>query len=112
MVFDKRRKTWNWFYYEAGRRRSKLIGTKQQYPKKAAARRAAKVFHQPPPAPDAGPTVRKVLKAYMNEEMAKRFSTRRVYRSWLRNHILPKWGGANCGSLRCSQGGCREKETR
>jgi integrase len=93
VVFDKRRKTWNWFYYEAARRRSKLIGTKQQYPTKAAARRAAEAFHRPPPAPDAGPTVRKVLKAYMKEKMAKRFSTRRAYRSWLRNHILPKWGG-------------------
>jgi integrase len=95
VVFDKRRKTWNWFYYEAGRRRSKLIGTKQQYPTKAAARRAADPFHRPAPAPDAGPTFRKVLRAYMKEQMPKRFSTRRGYRSWLRNHILPRWGGGH-----------------
>lgn len=35
--FDKRRKTWNYLYYVAGKRRSKLIGTKQNYPTKAAA---------------------------------------------------------------------------
>jgi integrase len=29
----------------------------------------------------------------MKEEMSKRFSTGRGYRSWLRNHILPRWGG-------------------
>ena len=35
--FDKRRKTWNYLWYENGKRRSKLIGTKQEYPTKAAA---------------------------------------------------------------------------
>ena len=29
--FDKRRKTWNFLRYDAGKRRSKLIGTKQEY---------------------------------------------------------------------------------
>jgi hypothetical protein len=30
VVFDKRRKTWNFLTSENGKRRSKLIGTKQQ----------------------------------------------------------------------------------
>ena len=35
--FDKRRKTWNYLWYEHGQRRSKVIGTKQEYPTKASA---------------------------------------------------------------------------
>jgi hypothetical protein len=38
---DKRRKTWNYLWYENGQRRSKLIGTKQEYPTKGAAWSAA-----------------------------------------------------------------------
>ena len=38
--FDKRRKTWNYLWYDAGTRRSKLIGTKQDFPNKAAAWKA------------------------------------------------------------------------
>lgn len=93
VVYDKRRKTWNLYFYEDGKRRSKLIGTKQQFPNKSAARRAAETFRAPVPDSEAGPTVRKVVKAYMKEQMPTRFSTRRGYRSWLRNHILPRWGG-------------------
>src|SRR6266480_4309565 len=32
VVFDKRRKTWNFLRWENGKRRSKLIGTLSQYP--------------------------------------------------------------------------------
>ena len=38
--FDKRRKTWNFLWYDGKTRRSKLIGSKQQYPTKAAAWKA------------------------------------------------------------------------
>ena len=44
--FDRRRKTWNYLWYEAGKRRSKRIGTKQEYPTKAAAWSAAEEFTQ------------------------------------------------------------------
>src|SRR4051812_47511918 len=44
--FDKRRGTWNYLFYDNGTRRSKLIGTKQEYPTKAAAWKAAeKINH-------------------------------------------------------------------
>ena len=42
VVLDKRIKTWNFFFWENGRRRSKKIGTMSQYPTKASAWRAAK----------------------------------------------------------------------
>jgi hypothetical protein len=42
VVLDKRSKTWNFFPWENGKRRSKKIGTMSQFPTKASARRAAK----------------------------------------------------------------------
>jgi hypothetical protein len=38
--YDKRRKTWNYLWYDGTTRRSKRIGTKQEYQTKAAARKA------------------------------------------------------------------------
>jgi hypothetical protein len=48
LCFDKRRGQWRLYWYEARRRRSKVIGTRQQYPTKAAAWKA--VENQPPSA--------------------------------------------------------------
>ena len=42
VVLDKRIKTWNFFWWENGKRRSKKIGTVSQFPTKASAWRAAK----------------------------------------------------------------------
>jgi hypothetical protein len=42
VVLDKRIKTWNFFFWENGKRRSKKIGSLSQYPTKASAWRAAK----------------------------------------------------------------------
>ena len=41
VVFDKRRKAWNYLWWEQGKRRSRLIGTLQQYRTKGAAWEAA-----------------------------------------------------------------------
>ena len=88
--FDKRRKTWNYLWYEAGRRRSKLIGTKHEYPTKAAAWVAVERIKVKPKA--MGETIKDVVARYQTERMPSRHSTARVYRSFLKNHILPKWG--------------------
>ncbi len=87
--FDKRRKTWNYLWYEAGQRRSKLIGTKHDYPTKAAAWKAVEHVQVKPKA--IGDTVRDVIVRYEAERMPSRHSTARVYRSFLSNHILPQW---------------------
>jgi hypothetical protein len=42
VVLDKRIKTWNFFFWENGKRRSKKIGTVSQFPTKASAWQAAK----------------------------------------------------------------------
>src|SRR5579862_7946602 len=90
--FDKRRKTWNYLWYECGKRRSKLIGTKQEYPTKAAAWKEVERLDVGQPKLQNGDTVRSVMARYEAERMPSRHSTARVYRSFLNNHILPKWG--------------------
>jgi hypothetical protein len=107
--FDKRRKTWNYLWYEAGKRRSKLIGTKHQYATKAAAWTAVERIKVKPKA--TGETVEDVVARYQTERMPSRHSTARVYRSFLNNHILPKWGDTliqdvqprpvDCGCANC-----------
>lgn len=89
--YDKRRKTWNYLWYDGATRRSKLIGTKQEYPTKAAAWKVVGTMErQPTPGPAL--TVRALVTHYRVEKMPKRVDTRRSYEVWLSNHILPKWG--------------------
>lgn len=95
VVFDKRRKTWNYLWWEAGKRRSKLVGTLREYPTKGAAWRATQSFRPSEiPATEAIEvlTVNKLAEQYRAEKMPKRNDTRRSYEVWLRNHIIPKWG--------------------
>lgn len=96
VVFDKRRKTWNFLWCENGKRRSKLIGTKSEYPTKSKAWEAAELFRSAPtPATTVNksvPTVAALLEAYRREKMPQRFSTRRSYECWISGHILPRWG--------------------
>ena len=100
---DKRRKTWNYLWYENGKRRSKLIGTKQEYPTKGSAWSAAELpmnTIERQQKVDHGLTVRAVVAHYREEKMPKRADTRRAYEVWLKNHILPTWGD---GSLHAVQ---------
>jgi hypothetical protein len=89
--YDMRRGTWNYLFYDHGKRRSKLIGTKRQYPTKAAAWKAVGAIHKMPQQIN-GETVRDVSTRYQAERMPTRLCTARVYRSFLNNHVLPKWG--------------------
>ncbi len=88
--FDKRRGTWNYLFYDHGKRRSKRIGTKKDFPTKAAAWNAVEPIHMTPQR--GGETVREVSTRYQAERMPTRRCTARVYRSFLDNHVLPKWG--------------------
>jgi integrase len=89
--YDKRRKTWNFLFYDNGKRRSKRIGTKKEYPNKADAWKAVGLIHTVRPKTN-GETVRDVSTRYQADRMPTRLCTARVYRSFLNNHILPKWG--------------------
>jgi hypothetical protein len=90
--FDKRRGTWNFLWYDGHTRRSKRIGTKQEFPTKAAAWKAVERLEIIKTEEKDGDTVRSVIARYEAERMPTRHSTARVYRSFLHNHILPKWG--------------------
>ena len=90
--YDKRRKTWNYLWYDGPTRRSKRIGTKQEFPTKAAAWKEVESLEIQQTKPQDGDTVRSVIARYEAERMPSRQSTARVYRSFLNNHILPKWG--------------------
>src|SRR4029077_16741925 len=97
VVLDKRIKTWNFFFWEKGKRRSKKIGTVSQYPTKASAWRAAKplrdaVENQAQVLSSNVPMVSTLVEQYRAEKMPRRSDTRRSYEVWLSNYIIPKWG--------------------
>ncbi len=101
VVFDKRRKTWNFLWWEDGKRRSRMIGNLKQFPTKSAAWSAAQSLLRisDEPTIDGAQhgetetlTLSKLAERYQHERLPSRHSTARMYRSWLHNHILPKWG--------------------
>jgi hypothetical protein len=108
--YDKRRKTWNYLWYDGATRRSKLIGNKQEFPTKAAVWEEVERLRvrTTQTKNTIGSAVREVIARYESERMPLRLSTARVYRSFLTNHILPRWGDTpirdvqparlNCGS--------------
>jgi integrase len=97
VVLDKRIKTWNFFFWESGKRRSKKIGTLSQYPTKASAWRAAKplryALENHVKVSSNAPTMGALVERYRVEKMPRRADTRRAYDVWLNNYIIPKWGG-------------------
>lgn len=103
VVLDKRIKTWNFLWWENGKRRSKKIGTVRQYPTRASAWRAAKATlpsaKKQTIVNENGPTVSSLVEQFRREKMPKRKDTRRSYEAWLRNHILPKWGECTLSDL-------------
>jgi len=94
VVLDRRIKTWNYFYWEAGKRRSKKIGSLRDFPTKASAWKATTALrHSLNNQTDStAPTVLALVEHYRTEKMPKRLDTRGGYESWLRVYILPKWG--------------------
>jgi len=102
IVFDKRRKTWNFLWRENGQRRSKLLGTISDIRTKTEARRAAESLRrtlQQSPVRQNTPTVRTLIDHYRVEKMPERYSTRRSYETWLRHRIMPRWGDCQLTDL-------------
>lgn len=98
VVFDRRRKTWNFLTWENGKRRTRRVGSLREYPTKSDARRA--VLHLQVPSlgipkqePKSNLNLQTIIESYRAERMPKRADTRRSYEVWIRNHILPKWHG-------------------
>lgn len=96
VVFDKARSTWVHLRWEDGQRRSKRLGTRQEYPTKAAAWRAVEAFDLQggtQVADRGGLSVRELIEQYRAERMPQRKDTRRSYEVWMRNYILPRFAG-------------------
>jgi integrase len=99
-TLDRRSKVWNFYWWEAGKRHGRKIGTLSQYPTKTAAWKAAKEFRDAvetkqtivPDSKPTAPTVSILVEQYRVEKMPTRIDTRRSYDVWLRKYIVPKWG--------------------
>ena len=101
VVFDKRRRNWNYLFCENGVRRTKLIGSLREFPTKSSAWEAAEEIRQAlldKPITQIH-TVRELAQRYQSERMPSRSETARVYSSWLRNHILPHWGSTSIADV-------------
>ena len=89
VVFNKAAKKWKFLWWENGKRCSRTIGTKRDYPTKASAWEAAKPLieqmehaqNSPGPVVKASTvvSVKKLLEQYRVEKMPQRASTRRGY---------------------------------
>src|ERR1700681_1480092 len=92
--FDKRRGTWNYLFYDHGKRRSKMIGTKRQYPTKAAAWGVVKSMKPKTDAaqPSNAPSVNNLFERYKIEKMPQRRNTKRTYIVWFKHYVLTRWG--------------------
>jgi integrase len=103
VVLDKRIKTWNFFFWENGKRRSKKIGAMSQFPTRASAWRAAKALRHSlenqVSISNAAPTVNTLVEQYRAEKMPKRTMTRQGYNTWLNHYIVPAWGSRTLQEL-------------
>jgi integrase len=64
----------------------------QELRTKSAAQQAAQSLKVLVPNADTAPTVSTLVEQYRAEKMPQRYSTRRSYDAWFRNHVIPKWG--------------------
>jgi integrase len=103
VVFDKRRRTWNFLWWEDGKRRSKVIGTVRQYPTKASAWDAAKELADSRTSQTSTisniATVKALVEQYRAEKMPRRAMTRQGYNTWLNHYIVPTWGNYSITEL-------------
>jgi integrase len=108
----KGKEVWEFRYYETdGRgerqRRAIMVGSLEEYPTESAARKAPAVqaillrLNAEQPAAAAGAAeFGAVIARYEKEEMPERYSTRAAYKSYIRNHILPRWADTPMSAVR------------
>jgi hypothetical protein len=100
VVRVKRDKVWRFYFWENGKRKSRLLG---RFPTKAAAWEASKPLRDrleaKPQATPSVPTVSTLVEEYKAEKMPDRKDTHRTYKSWIHVHVLPKWGQSRITDL-------------
>lgn len=79
-----------------GRRERKtvIVGSVEQYPTKSMAWRGVESFRLAASHTNDNQSVLfgALVDRYMREKLPKRYSTASKYRSWVFNHVKPKWG--------------------
>jgi integrase len=101
IVLNSKYGTWNLRWKQDGVRKTKQLGTLRDWATREEAEKAnaalLRLYNQDR---KAAPTVRELVKQFMEEKMSKRFSTRLAHQSRLENHILPKWGNSPITELK------------
>jgi len=94
VVLNRRYGTWNFLWFEDGRRRSRKLGDLSELPTREAALNKAEAIRQELKFEPwfFVPTVKTLVEQYQAERMPTRQSTKRVYNLWLKNYVLPQWG--------------------
>src|SRR5262249_44472749 len=95
---------WVYRYFERSIRKSKMIGSIEQYPKRADALKCAESLRMlaNPDDPSAQiVTLRALIDRYKTEELPElRHSTQLAYSSYLDEHIMQKWGDYPLGEVK------------
>ena len=93
VVYNKRRGTYNFIWWQNRRRRSKLLGSVLDFRTREEAELAAEPIRKLLRAPQHRvPTVSELVEQCRVEKMPERPSTKRGYETYLKNHIVPRWG--------------------
>lgn len=92
VVFDKARGTWRFLQWVDGKRKSQTLGTTRELPTKAAAWQQASKLALSKPKQATEITMAELATRFEAERFPSRHDTAQVYRSWLKNHIIPSWG--------------------
>ena len=76
------------------KRETVIVGSVEQYPTESMAWRSVESFRLAVSAQhdNTGVLFGALIDRYMREKLPKRYSTASKYRSWLINHVKPKWG--------------------
>jgi integrase len=90
LIFDKQCKAWRFLWWIDGKRKSKIIGTKEEFTERDAWRRVEELKLTPETKTKA--TLGELVQRFETERFPQRQNTAKVYRSWLKNHIKPMWG--------------------
>ena len=108
LTVRKRKKgpdVWQYRWMENGKPKSMLIGTVDRYPNRADAERAVehlriKINAENPQEQFHRVTVEALVERYKAEELPARYSTRASYLSYLKNHLVPRWGATHLENVR------------
>jgi integrase len=101
LIFDKQRGTWRFLQWVDGKRRSQTIGTLAEFPDERSGWREVERLSLSPERKRGEDTTVKALAArWETERFPARADTRRVYKSFLRCHVIPQWGDKFLGDVR------------